>query len=91
MEMVFQDLGGLSCPAPFDVEACREKLRAMTDAELISFGKQMHDLVYPRTYDFYGKPTVSAFSIQLDEARAEWRRRYPKVAKIPYPRFTGSA
>jgi hypothetical protein len=49
----------------------------MTDAELISYGRQMRGLVYPLTYGGDGKPSASAFSIQLDEARAEWRRRYP--------------
>ena len=35
----------------------------------------MRNLVYPLRYDFHGKPVVSAFGLQLDEARAEWRRR----------------
>jgi hypothetical protein len=35
----------------------------------------MRALVFPLTYDGDGKPSVSAFSIQLDEARAEWGRR----------------
>jgi hypothetical protein len=61
-----------------DLTALRGKLGAMTDAELIAFGKQMRGLCYPLTYDGDGKPTISAFSIQLDEARAEWRRRHPK-------------
>jgi hypothetical protein len=33
------------------------------------------NLVYPLRYGFDGKPVVSAFSIQVDEARGEWRRR----------------
>lgn len=49
----------------------------MTDDELVAFGKQMRELVYPLTYDCDGKPSISAFSIQLDEARAEWLRRHP--------------
>jgi hypothetical protein len=51
----------------------------MSDDELIVFGKQMRNLVYPLRCGFKGKPVVSAFSIQLDEARAEWRQRHPKV------------
>jgi hypothetical protein len=47
----------------------------MSDADLLAFGKQMRELVYPLTYGSDGKPSVSAFSIQLGEARAEWRRR----------------
>jgi len=50
----------------------------MSDTGLVAFGKQMRGLCYPITYDGYGKPQVSAFSIQLAEARAEWRRRHPK-------------
>jgi hypothetical protein len=60
----------------FDVEAVRTRIQKMTDEELIAFGKRMRELVYPITYGFNGKPTVSAFSIQLAEAREEWRRRH---------------
>ena len=49
----------------------------MSDDELIVFGKQMRNLVYPFRYGFNRKPVVSAFSIQLDEARTEWRQRHP--------------
>jgi hypothetical protein len=41
----------------------------MSQDELLAFGWEMHELVYPLSYGFYGKPVVSAFSIQLDEAR----------------------
>lgn len=58
-----------------DLPALRMRLQTMTDDELLTFGKEMHRLVYPLTYGPDGKPQVSAFSIQLDEARAEWRRR----------------
>jgi hypothetical protein len=47
----------------------------MNDEELVKFGKQMGELVYPLTYGSDGKPSVSAFSIPLDEARAEWRAK----------------
>ena len=42
----------------------------MTDDELLVFGKQMCELVYPQRYGGGGKPTLSAFSIQLDEAES---------------------
>jgi hypothetical protein len=58
-------------------EDLRERLRRMSDADLVAFGKQMRGLVYPLTYGYDGKPVVCAFSIQLNEARAEWRRRHP--------------
>jgi hypothetical protein len=41
----------------------REKLRKMTDEELIRFGKQVRRLA------------ENPFQWQLDEARAEWKRR----------------
>ncbi len=41
----------------------REKLRKMRDAELIKFGKEVRRLA------------ENPFQRQLDEARAEWKRR----------------
>jgi hypothetical protein len=61
-----------------DRDALRARLQKMSHAELLAFGKRMHVLVYPLTYKGDGKPSVSAFSIQLDEARAEWQRRNHK-------------
>jgi hypothetical protein len=49
----------------------------MTVDELLKFGKQMRGLVYSLRYGPDGKQSTSAFSIQLDEARKEWRRRNP--------------
>jgi hypothetical protein len=72
------NLSGIGFREEFDLERCRTALRKMSDAELISFGRQMRALVYPLTYGPDRKPSVSAFSIQLEEARAEWRRRNPK-------------
>ena len=66
-----------------NLEALRVRLAAMTEAELIAFGRLMRSLVYPRTYDGYGRVQVSAFSIQLDEARAEWRRRHSRPSATP--------
>ena len=60
-----------------DLDAVRACLQGMSDVELLAFGKQMHELCYPLTYVGDGKPSVPAFSIQLDEAQAEWRRRHP--------------
>lgn len=58
-----------------DLVALRDRLRQMSDDELVKFGREMRKLVYPLTYGIDGKPSVCAFSIQLDEARNEWRRR----------------
>jgi hypothetical protein len=71
------DLSHIASNAAVDVDAIRAKLHNMSDVELVAFRKQMRGLVYPLRYGGDGKPTVDAFSIQLDEARAEWRR-HPK-------------
>jgi len=46
----------------------RDKLRKMTDEELIRFGEQVRRLA------------ENPFQRQLDEARAEWKRR--KLLKV---------
>jgi hypothetical protein len=55
-----------------DLVALRAKLQAMSEAELLVFGKETRRMVYPRVYGFDRKPTVSSFSVQLEEARAEY-------------------
>ena len=45
------------------VEMLRERLRSMTDEELIRFGKEVKRLA------------ENPFQRQLEEARREWRRR----------------
>jgi hypothetical protein len=45
------------------LEKLRERLRRMTDEELIKFGKDVRRLA------------ENPFQWQLDEARAEWKRR----------------
>jgi hypothetical protein len=47
----------------------RERLRSMTNAELIQFGKTVRGLSGGSTR------TSNPFKRQLDEARAEWKRR----------------
>jgi hypothetical protein len=56
------------------LDALRSRLRKTSD-DLMVFGVKMRNLIYPLRYRFDGKPVVCAFSIQLDEARAEWRWR----------------
>ena len=60
---------------PEDIERIRERLRNMTDRELREYGRAARDHANPKKN--YGPPNPS-FQIQLDEARAEWRRRHPK-------------
>jgi hypothetical protein len=59
---------------PEDVERIRARLRKMSDHELRKFGRSAKDMADPKKN--FGQPNP-AFQIQLDEARAEWRRRHP--------------
>ena len=51
----------------------RERLRQMSDEELIKFGKTVRALSAPRV-----GVTPDPWKAQLQLARAEWRRRHPK-------------
>jgi hypothetical protein len=57
-----------------DIDQIRERLRKMSDLELRKYGRAARDLSDPKKN--FGPPNP-AFKIQLDEARAEWRRRHP--------------
>ena len=59
---------------PENLEQIRERLRKMSDVKLRKFGNAAAHLADPRNN--HGKPNP-AFRVQLDEARAEWRRRHP--------------
>ena len=63
-----------------DVETLRARLRKMTDAELLRFGKDNRYMCSP--YANLRKPPLEAFVVQLREARAEWRRRHPKSCLV---------
>jgi hypothetical protein len=52
----------------------RERLREMSDLELRRFGQTARKLSDPKMNFGSTEPHV----IELDEARAEWRRRHPK-------------
>jgi hypothetical protein len=56
------------------LQKLRERLREMSDEELIAFGKLVRRLSEPRVI-----PVPDPWKVQLREARAEWRRRHPKV------------
>jgi hypothetical protein len=60
----------------FDIEALRARLRRMPDVELIRFGKDARYMCSP--WANMNKPPRAEFQIQLDEAKAEWKRRHPK-------------
>jgi hypothetical protein len=59
--------------ATFDFDALRARLRKMSDEELRKFGEAARYMVSPKAN--MGKPTLPDFVLQLEEARAEWRRR----------------
>jgi hypothetical protein len=65
---------------PEDIEQIRERLRKMSDLELRKYGRAAADMANPEKN--YRKPNP-AFQIQLDEARAEWRRLHPNVKEGP--------
>ncbi len=48
----------------------RDRLRSMTDKELIHFGKSVRELASPCV-----AATANPFQRQLEEARQEWKRR----------------
>ena len=61
-----------SLHATDELEQLRTRLRKMTDAQLVSFGKAARSLCRdPKC------PEV--FKRQLEEAKTEWRRRHPKA------------
>jgi hypothetical protein len=62
---------------PDDPEAERRivRLRKMTDAELIRQGKAAREM----SKSGFGNEPGNIFLVQLEECRAEWRRRHPKA------------
>jgi hypothetical protein len=61
---------------PENIEQIRERLRKMSDREPREYGRATAHMADPKNN--YGNPNP-AFKIQLDEARAEWRRRHSKL------------
>jgi hypothetical protein len=59
--------------ADCDRDALRTRLRKMSDEELREFGKAAQYMVSPGAN--MAKPPLPTFVLQLEEARAEWRRR----------------
>ena len=71
------DLAGIVDPGikleGFDIEKLRERLRKMTDTQLLEFGRAGRQLCSPEAN--LGKPPREVFVTQLEETRTEWRRR----------------
>jgi hypothetical protein len=69
------DLSRLAGDGSLDVGTIRARLRKISDSELIKYGKDCAFLCSPKQN--FGKPPSPVWKTQLDEARAEWRRRHP--------------
>jgi hypothetical protein len=61
---------------PESIERIRARIQKMSDLELRQYGRAARDLANPKKN--FGPPNPS-FQIQLDEARAEWKRRHAKA------------
>jgi hypothetical protein len=59
---------------PESLEELRRRLREMSTLELRRFGERARKLSEPKMNFGATEPHV----IELEEARAEWRRRHPK-------------
>ena len=70
-----QDLSAIALNTAIDLDAIRARLRKLSDIELIKYGKDCSFLCSPRQN--FGKPPLEVWKAQLEEARAEWRRRQP--------------
>lgn len=55
------------------LQKLRDRLRTMSDDELIQFGRSLRNLCRVKRVS----ATPDNFEKQLKEARDEWRRRYP--------------
>ena len=60
-----------------DLETHRERLRKMTDKQLLEHGRACRYMCTPEAN--LGKPPREIFVIHLREAYAEWERRHPKT------------
>ena len=68
------DLSHLSGGATVNREELRSRLRRMTDNELRRFGRAARNMCPPEANR--GNMPREEFVIQLEEARAEWKRRF---------------
>ena len=55
----------------------RERIRMMSDQELLRYGAVCKSMCSPETN--LDKPSLDAWTVQLQEARAEWRKRHPEL------------
>lgn len=62
----------------FTMEEFRKRIQAMTEAQLLRYGKAAAYMADPK-FSADGRTVEPVFKIQLLECRAEWRRRHPKA------------
>ncbi len=59
--------------ANVDIDALPTRLQKMSDEQLQAFGKAARYMT--SAFPNMGKPPLPTFVLQLEEARAQWRRR----------------
>jgi len=62
----------------FTVEDFKKRIQAITDDQLIRFGKAAAYMADPKN-SADRRSVEPVFKIQLRECREEWRRRHPKA------------
>jgi hypothetical protein len=70
------DMQGISADAE-NVEQIRKTIRKMSDSELLRYGTACKRMCSPEVN--FGEPPPKAWVVQLQEARAEWRRRHENL------------
>jgi hypothetical protein len=68
---------------PIDVEAIRARFRRMTDDQLLRYGRACRYMC--SRWANFGKPPRAEAVVQLNEARAEWKRRHPRKGDTSLP------
>jgi len=62
---------------PGNAGEIRERVRKMSDEELLRYATLCKSMCSPDTN--LDKPSPDAWTVQLQEARAEWRKRHPEL------------
>jgi hypothetical protein len=62
----------------FSVEEIREYIRKLSDEDLLRYGRAARYMTTPEATR--GKPPRQVFLVQLEECRAEWKRRFKAKA-----------
>jgi hypothetical protein len=70
----YGDLPRIALDADLDGDELRARLARMSDCALLEFGRAAAYMCTP--YANLGQPPRKPFVLQLEAARAEWRRRH---------------